>query len=52
MAETSKGKKIVRVHGYTNRDGTKVPMHDRSTPHTSRGSKPRQIRRGGRSTSR
>lgn len=37
MAETAKGKKIVRVHGYTRSDGTKVPPHDRSTPDTSKG---------------
>lgn len=37
MAETAKGKKFVRVQGYTRGDGTKVPTHDRSTPDTSRG---------------
>jgi hypothetical protein len=43
MAETSKGKKFVRVHGYTRPDGTKVRPHDRSTPDTSKGAskKPR-----------
>jgi hypothetical protein len=37
MAETAKGKKIVKVHPYTRADGTKVPAHDRSTPDTSKG---------------
>ena len=40
MAETSRGKKIVHVDGYTRIDGTKVPPHDRSTPDTSTGAKP------------
>lgn len=41
MAETGKGKKVVYVHPYTRADGSKVPAHERSTPHTSRGAKPR-----------
>jgi hypothetical protein len=39
MAETQKGNKLVRVPGYTKRDGTKVHAHDRSTPRTSRGAR-------------
>jgi hypothetical protein len=45
MAETAKGKKYIEVQSYTyvREDGTKVrvPRHDRSTPHTSAGKKPR-----------
>jgi hypothetical protein len=41
MAETGKGKKVVYVHAYSRADGTPVPAHERSTPHTSRGTKPR-----------
>ena len=37
MAETEKGKKIVYVHPYKRADGTRVPAHERSTPHTSKG---------------
>jgi hypothetical protein len=37
MAETARGKKFVKVHGYTRADGTKVQPHDRSTPDTSKG---------------
>lgn len=41
MAETAKGKKYIEVqaYSYTREDGTKVkvPRHDRSTPHTSKG---------------
>jgi hypothetical protein len=42
MAETSKGKKIVKVSGYTRKvDGktVKVPAGTRSTPRTSTGKK-------------
>jgi hypothetical protein len=39
MAETQKGHKLVRVPGYTKRDGTKVRTHDRSTPVTSSGAR-------------
>jgi hypothetical protein len=39
MAETGRGKKFVKVAGYTKADGTRVPPHDRSTPHTSTGAK-------------
>ena len=45
MAETEKGKKIVYVHPYKRADGTRVPAHERSTPDTSRGQKPRQATR-------
>jgi hypothetical protein len=48
MAETSDGKKFVRVHEYTRRNGTKVETHDRSTPRTSRGAQPRQARQTSR----
>ena len=37
MAETSKGKKFIRIQGYVRADGTKVHTHDRSTPTTSHG---------------
>jgi len=37
MAETSKGKKFIRIQGYVRADGTKVHTHDRSTPKTSHG---------------
>ena len=37
MAETAKGKKFIRIQGYTRADGTKVPTHDRSTPKTAHG---------------
>jgi hypothetical protein len=39
VAETAKGKKFIRIQGYTRADGTKVPTHDRSTPGTSSGPK-------------
>jgi hypothetical protein len=39
VAETAKGKKFIRIQGYTRADGTKVPTHDRSTPKTSSGPK-------------
>ncbi len=39
MAETSKGKKFIRIQGYVRADGTKVHTHDRSTPKTSHGAK-------------
>lgn len=42
MAETAKGKKIVRAKGYTRGDGTNVPTHDRSTPDTSKGAAPKR----------
>ncbi len=46
MAETAKGKKFIRIQGYTRADGTKVPTHDRSTPSTSQGpSTPRKRKR-------
>ncbi len=32
MAKTNGGKKIVRVHPYTKKDGTQVKGHGRSTP--------------------
>ena len=44
MAETSKGKKFVKVKGYTRKvDGktVKVGAFDRSTPRTSKGKKPK-----------
>ena len=44
MAETSKGKKFVKVHPYASkRKGKKVRVnaHDRSTPFTSTGKKSR-----------
>lgn len=44
MAETSKGKKFVRVKGYQKADGTRIPTHDRSTPRTSRGAQPKPTR--------
>ena len=37
MAETSKGKKFIRIQSYTRADGTTVHTHDRSTPKTSHG---------------
>ena len=37
MAETSKGKKFIRIQGYVRADGTTVHTHDRSTPKTSHG---------------
>jgi len=52
MAETAKGNKLVRVPGYTRRDGTKVHTHDRSTPVTSRGAKSGTKRNSTRSTGR
>jgi hypothetical protein len=52
MAETSKGKKVVYVHAYTRQDGARVPAHDRSTPRTSTGAKPRPTRSAGRRSSR
>jgi hypothetical protein len=39
MAETSKGKKFIRIQGYVRADGTTVRTHDRSTPKTSHGAK-------------
>jgi hypothetical protein len=39
MAETSKGKKFIRVQAYARADGTTVHTHDRSTPKTSHGAK-------------
>jgi hypothetical protein len=42
MAETAKGTKFIRVSGYTKATGTKVPTHDRSTPHTSHGAEPKR----------
>jgi hypothetical protein len=39
MAETSKGKKFIRVRAYARADGTNVHTHDRSTPKTSQGAK-------------
>jgi hypothetical protein len=45
VAETAKGKKFIRIQGYTRADGTKVPTHDRSTPGTSRGPKREQRKR-------
>lgn len=45
MAETGKGKKVVYVHPYKRADGTRVPAHERSTPHTSSGAKPRRTTR-------
>jgi len=45
MAETAKGKKFIRIQGYTRADGTKVPTHDRSTPTTAHGAKHRPRRR-------
>ncbi len=45
MAETEKGKKIVYVHLYKRADGTRVPAHERSTPHTSKGAAPRPTTR-------
>ena len=39
MAETARGKKFIRIQGYTRADGTKVPTHDRSTPKTAHGAK-------------
>ena len=39
MAETADGKKRVYQHGYTTKDGTKVPPVYRSTPRTSTGKK-------------
>lgn len=39
MAQTSKGKKKVFVHGYTKDDGTQVGTYYRSTPNTSTGKK-------------
>ena len=39
MAETSKGKKFIRIQGYAHADGTSVHTHDRSTPKTSHGAK-------------
>jgi hypothetical protein len=48
MAETARGKKIVKVHSYTRADGTIVPAHDCSTTDTSKGpakhSTPRRTR--------
>jgi hypothetical protein len=44
MAETSKGKKFLRVKGYQKADGTRVATHDRSTPRTSRGAQPKATR--------
>lgn len=52
MAETAKGNKIVRVKGYTRADGTKVPQHDRSTPHNSTGEKRKTARKTPRRSSR
>lgn len=45
MAETAKGKKFIRIQGYTRADGTRVPTHDRSTPGTSSGPKHAQRKR-------
>jgi len=42
MAEPSKGTKWVHVDGYIREDGTKVRPHDRSTPDTSTGRKPKR----------
>jgi hypothetical protein len=39
MAETSKGKKFLRIQGYVRADGSTVHTHDRSTPKTSHGAK-------------
>lgn len=39
MAQTEEGKKKVYVHPYTKEDGTKVKIHYRSTPNTSKGKK-------------
>ena len=39
MAQTGEGKKKVYVHPYTKEDGTKVKIHYRSTPNTSKGKK-------------
>jgi hypothetical protein len=44
MAETSKGKKFIRIRGYVRADGTTVHTHDRSTPSTSHGPKHRRRR--------
>lgn len=40
MAQTSDGKKKVYVEPHRKANGTKVPAHYRSTPNTSKGSKP------------
>jgi hypothetical protein len=45
VAETARGKKFIRIQGYTRADGTKVPTHDRSTPSTSSGPKSSARRR-------
>jgi len=45
MAETAKGKKIIHVDGYVREDGTRVRPHDRSTPDTSTGRKPKRGKR-------
>lgn len=37
MAQTDAGKKKVYVREYIKEDGTKVPIHYRSTPKTSDG---------------
>lgn len=42
MAQTDEGKKKVYVHEYTNKDGTKVSAHYRSTPHNSDGVKKKE----------
>jgi hypothetical protein len=46
MAETSKGKKMVYVHGHTREDGTKVPPYYRSTPDTAKGPQPKRGKSG------
>jgi hypothetical protein len=48
MAETEKGKKFIRVPGYTREDGTKVHPHVRSTPDTSRGAQPKPAPKRGK----
>jgi hypothetical protein len=52
VAETAKGNKIVKVKAYSRADGTKVPQHDRSTPHTSGGAKRLSARKNPRRSSR
>ena len=37
MAKTDEGKKKVYVHSHTKDNGTKVPVHYRSTPNTAKG---------------
>lgn len=45
VAETAKGTKWIRVKSYERADGTTVPSHDRSTPSTSKGPRPRSPKR-------